>query len=174
MDDKRISPLLDDEKEFERIIKHFSPMLYAQIRSIVLCHEDTNDVLQNTLLKAWKAFNSFQGKSEISTWLFRIATNESLQHLRNQKYRKYFSLANVKSVIQLSNTMKPNGGEEEILDKALANLSSQQRIVFGMRYLNETPFKEIASVMNLAEGTVKATYHQAHKKVEFYLNENAE
>ena len=174
MDDKRISPLLDDEKEFERIIKHFSPMLYAQIRSIVLCHDDTNDVLQNSLLKAWKAFPSFQGNSEISTWLFRIATNESLQHLRNQKYRKYFSLDNVKSVFQLSHTMKPNGGEEDILDKALVNLSPQQRIVFGMRYLNETPFKEIALVMNLAEGTVKATYHQAHKKVEFYLIENAE
>lgn len=149
-------------------------MLYAQIRSIVLNHEDTNDVLQNTLLKAWKALPTFKGDSGVSTWIYRIATNEALQHIRNNKYKKFFSLDNVKNIWQIKHESLSNGGEEAKLENALKSLSPQQRVIFGMRYLNETTFKEIAESINLAEGTVKSTYHHAFKKVEKYLIEQAE
>jgi len=163
-----------DKDEFEKIIKDYSPMLYAQIRSIVLNHEDTNDVLQNTLLKAWKALPTFKGDSGVSTWIYRIATNEALQHIRNNKYKKFFSLDNVKNIWQIKHESLSNGGEEAKLENALKRLSPQQRVIFGMRYLNETTFKEIAESINLAEGTVKSTYHHAFKKVEKYLIEQAE
>jgi RNA polymerase sigma-70 factor (ECF subfamily) len=159
--------------EFEKIIKDYSPMLYAQIRCIVLNHEDTNDVLQNTFLKAWKALPNFKGNSGFTTWLYRIAINESLQHIRKEKFRKFFRLDSIKNASQLTHDSGSGGGEELKLEEALKMLSSQQRMIFGMRYLNETTYKEIAEVLHLAEGTVKSTYHQAYKKIEKYLIEQA-
>lgn len=170
----RIQSVTISKNEFEKIIKDYSPMLYSHIRSIVLNHDDTNDVLQNTFLKAWKAISGFNGNSEISTWLYRIATNEALQYIRNRRIQMFFSLESVKKIWQNKQETTFSGGEELKLENALKTLSTQQRIVFGMRYLNETSFREIAEVLHLAEGTVKATYHQAHKKVEKLLIEQAE
>jgi RNA polymerase sigma-70 factor (ECF subfamily) len=175
MDEKyRIQLVIAGKSEFEKIIKDYSPMLYAQIRSIVLNHEDTNDILQNTFLKAWKALPGFKGNSEITTWLYRIATNEALQHIRNERFQRFFSLESLRKVWQHKQETTNSGDEEIKLENALKILSPQQRIVFGMRYLNETSFKEIAEILNLAEGTVKATYFKAQKKVEKQLIEQAE
>ena len=156
------------------MIKDYSPMLYAQIRSIVLNHDDTDDVLQETFLKAWKKINSFRGDSEVRTWLSRIAINEALQHLRKKNIRKFIRLDGIKEAFHQKVLVENNGSEERKLENALNVLSNQQRIIFGMRYYSETPFREIADILDIAEGTVKATYHQAYKKIEVHLRAHSD
>lgn len=149
-------------------------MLYAQIRSIVLNHEDSDDVLQETFLKAWKSIRNFRGDSDVKTWLSRIAINEALQHLRMKQIRKFIGLDSIPAIFHQKAIVEHDGSEERKLENALRILSNQQRTIFGMRYYTETPFKEIADILDLAEGTVKATYHQAYKKVETHLRAHSD
>jgi RNA polymerase sigma-70 factor (ECF subfamily) len=156
------------------MIKDYSPMLYAQIRSIVLNHDDTDDVLQETFLKAWKSIHGFRGDSEVRTWLSRIAINEALQYLRKKHFRKFIRLDGIPAIFHQKAMVEHDGSEEKKLENALKVLSNQQRTIFGMRYYTETPFREIADILDLAEGTVKATYHQAHKKIETHLRAHSD
>jgi RNA polymerase sigma-70 factor (ECF subfamily) len=158
---------------FEQMVNDHSQLLYAHIRTIVLHYDDTNDVLQNTLINAWKGLRFFKGEAEISTWLYRIATNESLQYLRRKKMRNliYFKFRTP----EISTTIDfASDKAHEKLTEALMLLTIKQRTVFGLRYFNELPYSEIAKVLQVAEGTVKAVYHQSVKKIEKYLIENAE
>jgi RNA polymerase sigma-70 factor (ECF subfamily) len=163
-----------DKTQFEKMIKDYSPMLYAQIRSIVLNHDDTDDALQETFLKAWKSLSNFRGESEVKTWLSRIAINEALMHLRKNQFRKFIRLDKIPAVFHQKAGFDQGGTEEKKLENAMKILSNQQRTIFGMRYYTETPFKEIADIMDIAEGTVKATYHQAFKKIENHLRAHSD
>ena len=159
-------------KFFESLVKDYSPMLYAQIRGIVLNHDDADDVLQETFIKVWKALPTFRGEAAVSTWLYRIANNEALQHLRKQKWRKMLLM----NVAHADVSVKASPSAEFIschLEKALKQLTAHQRNIFALRYFNETPYSEIAELLHLAEGTVKATYHQSMKKIEAYLIDNS-
>ncbi len=162
--------------KFRLLVNRHSKILYAHIRSIVLNHQDTDDVLQNTFIKAWQKIGSYRGEADIATWLFKIATNEALQHLRKQKTKKRFLVFNTKE--DLPETAKadaPAADGETIkrkLDAAMKTLSQQQRIVFSMKYLNEMKYTQIARVLDRSEGTLKAVYHQAVKKIEKHITEN--
>lgn len=159
-------------KFFESLVKDYSPMLYAQIRGIVLNHDDADDVLQETFIKVWKALPRFRGDAAVTTWLYRIASNEALQHIRRQKWRKLLLLNAVNADV----SVKASPSAEFIsshLEKAMKELTAHQRNIFALRYFNETPYSEIADALHLAEGTVKATYHQSVKKIEAYLIENS-
>lgn len=147
-------------------------MLYAHIRGIVLYHDDTNDILQNTFIKAWEALAAYKGDALISTWLFRIATNEALQHLKRKKWRKILHFNAGQQLQTSSNQLQSNADEK--LTNALKLLTVHQRTVFAMRYFNNIPYCEIAQILNIAEGTAKAVYHQSSKKIEKYIIENAE
>ncbi|NCC73220.1 MAG: RNA polymerase sigma factor [Sphingobacteriia bacterium] len=163
------------QNDFKNIVKDHSPRLYAHIRSILLNHHDTDDVLQNTFIKAWIGLGDFKGNSELSTWLFRIATNEALQHLRKQRLRRMLFLpieTEIHNSINPDESLNDGRSIRLKLEKALQKLSVRQRMIFGMKYFNEMKYKDMAELLNLKEGTLKAVYHQATNKIEKYFEEN--
>jgi RNA polymerase sigma factor (sigma-70 family) len=166
---------LTTEAGFKALVQQHAPVLYAHIRSIVLNHDDTDDVLQNTFIKAWQNLASFRSESGIGTWLFRIATNEALQHIRRNRFRRFFTTTdqiNQDDFVQQG--VMPDGENIKMkLEKAMHTLSVQQRMVFGMKYFNELKYTEIAEATGLAEGTLKAVYHNAVKKIEKYITHKA-
>ena len=173
-DDQQLHQLLSDpatqRKGFEALVRRFSEPLYWQIRHIVLTHEDANDVLQNTFLKAWNGLSSFQGDSQFITWLSRIAINESLDFLRRNKH-----VASATSDdLSVANTLLADeyfdGSETEaMLQQAIAQLPEVQRMVFQLRYFDEMKYSDISKLLDTSEGALKASYHIAVKKItEFF------
>lgn len=157
---------------FEAIVRALSPKLYGQIRKIVQWHEDADDVLQNTYLKAWQAIDSFRGDCQISTWLFKIALNESLIHLSKQRDTK--SLDDESSIMQrLESDPYFDGDEtERQLQQAIATLPNKQRIVFNLRYFDEMKYEQISELLDTSVGALKASYHAAAKKIQQYFERN--
>lgn len=158
-------------KAFELVVRQYSEQLYWQVRRIVLSHEDANDVMQNVMLKAWSNLNTFRKDSKISTWLYRIAINESLDFIRRQKNTTLLSADDASGV---ANTLLADdyfdGDETEAqLQEAIASLPDVQRTVFNLRYYEGMKYNEISMILNTTEGALKASYHIAVKKIsEFY------
>jgi RNA polymerase sigma factor (sigma-70 family) len=162
------------EKAFTGIIKKYQEKLYWHIRRMLVDHDDTNDVLQNLFIKVWKGLENFREDSQLYTWLYRIATNESLTFLSAQKKRSSISLSDVES--GLSNKLKSDSNFdanklEWKLQLGIQNLPEKQRIVFNLRYYDEMPYEEMSKILDTSEGALKASYHHAAKKIEeFILN----
>ena len=174
IDERELYAQLKDPKKqraaFGVLVRQYSEQLYWQIRRIVLTHEDANDVLQNTFMKAWNRLDSFQGEAKIATWLSRIAINESLDLLRRNNH----PTVSTEDDTSLSNTLMADpyfdGTEvEAMLQEAIATLPDVQRTVFVLRYFEELKYSEISERMNTSEGALKASYHIAVKKIaEFF------
>ena len=157
---------MDKRREFETIVRENSEQLYWQIRRIVLTHDDANDVLQNTFLKAWNAYDSFHGESKTITWLSRIAINESLDFLRRNNHPTVSTEDNVSLASTLLADPYFDGTEvEAMLQEAIATLPDVQRTVFVLRYFEELKYSEISERLNTSEGSLKASYHIAVKKI---------
>lgn len=157
---------------FAELVKKYSEPLYWKIRSIVLSHEDADDVLQNTFMKAWKNLSSFQGKSKFSTWLYRIAINESLDFIRKQKNKTAISSDNFENGIDnvlIADDYFDGDEGQALLQEAIATLPDVQRMVFLMRYYDEMKYPEIHEVLGTSEGALKASYHIAVKKITEYI-----
>ena len=175
-DDNQIKELLmkleTQRKGFEMLVRQYSEQLYWQVRRIVLTHEDSNDVLQNTFIKAWNGLSSFHGDSKVLTWLSRIAINESLDFVRKQKNIAVVSADDSESSV--ANTLMADeyfdGDETEAqLQEAIASLPEVQRTVFTLRYYDEMKYSEMSKLLNTSEGSLKASYHIAVKKIsEFF------
>jgi RNA polymerase sigma factor (sigma-70 family) len=165
---------LTREKAFTGIIKKYQEKLYWHIRRMLVDHDDTNDVLQNMFIKVWKGLENFREDSQLYTWLYRIATNESLTFLSQQKKRSSVSLSDVES--GLSNKLRSDTNFdanklEWKLQLGIQNLPEKQRLVFNLRYYDEMPYEEMSKVLDTSEGALKASYHHAAKKIEeFILN----
>ena len=157
-------------KGFELMVREYSEQLYWQIRKIVLTHEDTNDVLQNTFLKAWNAIDTFHGEAKVSTWLSRIAINESVDHLRRNKHLVSAGNDDLSVANNLMADPYFDGSETEaMLQQAIAQLPDVQRTVFTLRYFDDMKYSEISQISNTSEGALKASYHIAVKKIsEFF------
>ena len=160
------------EKGFTGIIKKYQEKLYWHIRRMVVDHEDANDVLQNMFIKVWNALDNFREDSQLYTWLYRIATNESLTYIEQQKKRKAVSLSTVEN--GLSNKLKAdkNYDSNKIewkLQLAMQQLPEKQRVVFNLRYYDEMPYHQMSLVLETSEGALKASYHHAVKKIEDYI-----
>ncbi|MEJ7674402.1 MAG: sigma-70 family RNA polymerase sigma factor [Chitinophagaceae bacterium] len=178
LDDKELLHLFkqpsEKEKAFTAIIKKYQERLYWHIRRLVITHEDANDVLQNLFIKVWNALENFREDSQLYTWLYRIATNESLTFLDQQKRRTSVSFTDVET--SLSNKIKADEGFdanklEWKLQLGIQQLPEKQRIVFNLRYYDEMPYEEMSRVLETSEGALKASYHHAAKKIEdFILN----
>ena len=153
------------------IVDQYSQSLYWKIRSIVLTHEDTDDVLQNTFLKAWKSLPTFQGKAKLSTWLYRIAINESLDFLRRQKTATLSSADADLSVANrlLADDYFDGDKSQAVLQEAIATLPDVQRTVFTLRYYDEMKYSEISEILGTSEGSLKASYHIAVQKITDYV-----
>lgn len=153
------------------IVEQYSQSLYWKIRSIVLTHEDADDVLQNTFLKAWKSLPTFQGKAKLSTWLYRIAINESLDFLRRQKTAALSSADADLSVANrlLADDYFDGDKSQAVLQEAIATLPDVQRTVFTLRYYDEMKYSEISEILGTSEGSLKASYHIAVQKITDYV-----
>ena len=163
---------LTKERGFTAIIKKYQEKLYWHIRRMVVQHEDANDVLQNMFIKVWNGLNNFREDSQLYTWMYRIATNECLTFLEQQKKRSSVSLSNEEN--GLSNQLKAdkNFDSNKIewkLQLAMQRLPDKQRAVFNLRYYDEMPYEEMSRVLETSEGALKASYHHAVKKIEDYI-----
>ena len=159
------------QKVFPMIVDQYSQSLYWKIRSIVLTHEDADDVLQNTFLKAWKSLPTFQGKAKLSTWLYRIAINESLDFLRHQKTAVLSSADADLSVANrlLADDYFDGDKSQAVLQEAIATLPDVQRTVFTLRYYDEMKYSEMSEILGTSEGSLKASYHIAVQKITDYV-----
>lgn len=159
------------QKVFPLIVDQYSQSLYWKIRSIVLRHEDADDVLQNTFLKAWKSLPQFEGKAKLSTWLYRIAINESLDFLRRQHSVARCSVEGDMSVASqlMSDDYFDGDKGQALLQEAIASLPDVQRTVFTLRYYDSMKYSEISEVLGTSEGGLKASYHVAVQKIRDYL-----
>ena len=157
---------------FERLVREYSEQLYWQIRRIVLIHEDANDVMQNVFLKAWSHLDSFHQDSKISTWIYRIAINESLDYMRHKKIQN--SISTDDEDMHVAKTLMADkyfDGDETaaLLQEAIAQLPDVQRMVFNLRYYEEMKYSDISALLHTSEGALKASYHIAVKKItEFF------
>ncbi len=161
------------DRAFEYIVNSFKETLYWHIRKILISHDDADDVLQNTFIKAWKGLDNFRGESKLYTWLYRIATNESIGFLNTKKKRFLFPIQDIKTELLagLEADAYFNGDESQLkLQKAILQLPDKQRIVFNMKYFDEMKFREISEILGTSEGALKASYHHAVKKIELFLD----
>ena len=176
--DKELLELFRDEERknfaFNLIIRKYQQKLYWHIRKMVIKHDDTDDILQNTFIKIWKGLDGFREDSKLYTWLYRIATNESLTFLKQQKTKYLLPLVDYEN--QLKETLESdqdfNGDEIQLkLQKAILGLPEKQRIVFNMKYFDEIKYEDMAQILGTSVGALKASYHHAVKKIEKYFNE---
>ena len=176
--EKEIIVLLQDparQKEaFECIVNEYSEQLYWQIRRMVLSHEDANDLLQNTFIKAWINIDYFRAEAKLSTWLYRIALNECLTFLNKQRAASTVSLDDPEAdaLQKLESDPYFSGDKAEMaLQKALLALPEKQRMVFNLKYYQEMKYEEMSDIFGTSVGALKASYHHAVKKIEKFLGE---
>lgn len=157
---------------FGSMVAMYSEKLYWQIRRMVLSHDDANDVLQNVFLKAWSSIENFRGDSKLSTWLYKIAINESLTFLSKINNHPTSSLDGEAEIManRLESDSYTDGDAIELkLQKAILTLPEKQRLVFQLRYYEEMKYEEMSELLNTSIGALKASYHHAAKKIEDYL-----
>ncbi|MEL7123455.1 MAG: sigma-70 family RNA polymerase sigma factor [Bacteroidota bacterium] len=160
------------EKGFRLLIHKYQERLYHHVRTMVVDHEDANDVIQNSFVKIYKNLDRFEGKSKLYTWMYRIATNEAITLINRRKRKATDSIDQDDN--HLANTLKADhyfdGDAITIqLQQALERLPEKQNIVFKMRYFEEMSYQEISDVLDTSVGALKASYHHAVKKIEVYL-----
>ena len=159
---------------FGDVIKRYSEPLYWQIRRMVNNHDDANDLLQNTFMKAWGSIEHFRGEAKLSTWLYKIAINESITFLERERKRQNISLDDEESF--LINTIEADefiDGDELalLLRKAIATLPEKQRLVFNMKYYDEMKYEQMSEILGTSVGALKASYHLAVKKTEQFFKD---
>lgn len=176
--DERILVLLsggggDAERGFRLLVEKYRERLYWQIRRMVLYHEDADDVLQNCFVKVFRNISTFEGKSKLYTWLYRVATNEAITFLNKKKQKSTASLDDGEKGISSRLKADPyfDGNEVQIrLQEAIGRLPDKQRLVFNLRYFDEMNYQEMSQILGTSEGALKASFHHAVKKIELYIN----
>ena len=158
---------------FNDLIRLYTEPLYRLIRRTVQAHEDADDVLQNTFLKAWQNIENFRGDAKLSTWLYKITVNESISFLEKEKKRRGLSLDDEESqLISLIHADTNIDGDELALKlrEAIATLPEKQRLVFNMRYYDDMKYEQMSEIMGTSVGALKASYHLAVKKIEQFFD----
>ncbi|MDY4881813.1 MAG: sigma-70 family RNA polymerase sigma factor [Candidatus Limisoma sp.] len=156
---------------FGKVIAHYTEPLYWHIRKLVLNHDDANDVLQNTFLKAWSSIEYFRGDAKMSTWLYRIATNEAITFLSKEQGRNTASIDDMAEAVKaLAADEWFDGNDLQLkLQEAVAQLPEKQRLVFNMRYFDEMKYEDISEILGTSVGALKASFHHAVKKIESFF-----
>ncbi|HNU77406.1 MAG: sigma-70 family RNA polymerase sigma factor [Prolixibacteraceae bacterium] len=161
------------DRAFQELVLKYQERLYWHIRKIVLNHDDADDVLQNTFLKVWRNIGQFREESSLFTWLYRIATNESLTFINSRKRHTLISMNDVSDYLKdrlESDEFFEGSDIQKKLQSAIVTLPEKQRLVFNMRYFGEIPYQEMSEILNTSVGALKASYHHAVKKVEDYIS----
>ncbi|MBN1990011.1 MAG: sigma-70 family RNA polymerase sigma factor [Bacteroidales bacterium] len=157
---------------FNLIVRKYQERLYWHVRKIVVNHDDSDDVIQNTFLKVWGGLETFREDSQLFTWLYRIATNEALTFLKRKRTKYFLPLVDVEQQLSRSLESDPyfNGDELQLkLQKAILTLPDKQRLVFNMKYFDEMKYEEMSEVLGTSVGALKASYHHAVKKIEKFM-----
>lgn len=179
MEDQEILALFKDtngkNRAFRALLQKYQQRVYWHVRKMVINHEDANDVTQEAFVKVFKNLEGFREASQLFTWIYRIATNEALTHLKRQRKRQAIGIDEVNH--ELANHLTAgsyiNGDEIQLkLQKALLTLPDKQRLVFNMKYFDDMKYDEIADVTGTSVGALKASYHLAVKKIEAFLCED--
>ncbi len=162
----RLACLQSRRKAFEETVRLYSPQLYRQIRRMVYDHDDANDILQNTFIKAWTNLDNFRGEAQVGTWLYRIAVNEALNFLQRHKATTGITDAPDNLINRLTADSYFDGDETELkLQQAIARLPEKQRVVFQLKYYEEMKYEEMSRILDTSVGALKASYHHAVKKI---------
>lgn len=158
-------------KAFEAIVNQFGRTLYWQIRRMVIEHDDADDILQNTFIKAWTNIGSFKGNSKVSTWLYKIAYNESLTFLAHKRESISIEQSDTGLAERLESDPYFDGDETQVLlQKAIATLPDKQKAVFNMKYFQEMKYEDMSQIFGTSVGALKASYHLAVKKIEDFFS----
>ena len=169
---QKLSDPTTQRKAFEQVVREYGEQLYWQIRRMVLTHEDADDVLQNVFIKAWSHLDDFHQESRLSTWLYRIAVNESLDFLRKQKNNTMIHADDVESGVAnmlVADNYFDGDKTEAMLQEAISQLPDVQRTVFTLKYFEDMKYSEMSRILKTSEGSLKASYHIAVKKIsEFF------
>lgn len=176
IDDRElVADLKQDRKRdlaFNTLVIKYQQRLYWHIRKIVLSHEDADDILQNTFIKVWKSIGNFREESSLYTWLYRIATNESLTFINSNKRKSFVQMNDTSEFLMNNLTSDPYFEGDEIqlkLQEAILQLPEKQRLVFNMKYFDAMKYDAMSEVLGTSVGALKASYHHASKKIEEYL-----
>lgn len=162
-------------KAFQKLLTDYKRPLYNHIRNIVLDHDDTNDVLQNTFIKVFQNLNNFKGESKLYSWMYRIATNESITFINKKAKLSSKTSQELKSKIveNLEADIHFDGNAIQIkLQKAILTLPEKQQLVFKMRYFEEIKYQEMSTILGTSVGALKASYHLAIKKIEIFMTKD--
>ncbi len=168
---------LQREDGFRILVNVYKKRLYWHIRSMVLLHDDADDILQNTFIKIFKSIESFKGESSLYTWMFRIATNEALSFIKSRARKMNASFETVQQELVQSLRSDPyfDGDELEVrLQEAIVSLPERQQMVFRMKYFQDMKYEDISELLGTSVGSLKASYHHARKKIEARILKNAE
>ena len=160
---------------FKTLLELYKERLYWHIRNIVKSHDDANDVLQNTYIKIFRNIDKFKGDSKLFSWMYRIATNESITFLNKKAKRLQISNEEVQQMAlnHLKSDVYFEGKDIQLkLQNAIATLPSKQQLVFNMKYFQDLKYKDMSDILETSEGALKASYHIAVKKIEAYLTKN--
>ena len=160
---------------FNELVSLYKERLYWHIRHIVKSHDDADDVLQNTFIKIYKNIDNFKGDSKLFSWMYRIATNESITFINKRAKRLQISNSELQdaAINNLQSDVYFEGIEIQIkLQKAIATLPEKQQLVFNMKYFEDIKYKNMSEILDTSEGALKASYHIAVKKIEHYLLNN--
>lgn len=160
---------------FANLVDKYSERLYWQIRKMIYSHEDANDILQDVFIKAWLNIDKFRGDAKLSTWLYKIAINESITFINRSKAKLNLSIDDSDSFLieKLEGDEYFDGDDAQLLlQKAIVSLPEKQRLVFQMKYFSEMKYDEMSDILGTSVGALKASYHHAVKKVERFLKES--
>jgi RNA polymerase sigma-70 factor (ECF subfamily) len=165
---------LTQEQAFRTLMSQYKERLYWHIRKIVISHDDADDVLQNTFIKVYRNINNFKAESKLYSWMYRIATNESITFINKRAKRNNVDVNEMqyKLIESLEADVYFDGDEMQLLlQKAIAILPQKQQLVFNMKYFDDMKYKDISEVLDTSVGALKASYHHAVKKIENFLTE---
>ncbi|MCQ2337025.1 MAG: RNA polymerase sigma factor [Paludibacteraceae bacterium] len=176
IDDQELIAKLQNEatrrSAFNVLVTQYQKRLYWQVRKMGISHDDTDDILQNAFIKAWTNIDKFRGESSLMTWLYRIATNETLDFLSSAHAKHTAANTDLNDVLatEIHNDVYFDGDEaQRKLKAAIEQLPEKQRIVFNLRYYDEMPYNQMSEVLGTSEGALKASYHHAVKKIEEFV-----
>ncbi len=161
------------EQAFGLLMRHYKERLYWHVRKMVIDHDDTDDLLQNVFIKAWKGLANFREDSGLYTWLYRIATNECLSFLTSKRRRLFLPIGDISEELlgKLQASAPADGDQISYkLQQAVLKLPDKQRLVFNMKYYDDMTYEDISAVVGTSVGALKASYHHAVKKIESYLD----
>lgn len=165
----------EQNQAFNLLVREYGEKLYWHIRTLVLDHDDANDLLQNTYVKAWNSLETFREDAKLYTWLYRIATNEVFTFLNRKKIINFLSLSRNEATLERQLAADPNFNGDKVqmsLQKAVAKLPPKQKVVFNLRYWQEMKYEDMAEVLDSSAGSLKASYHHAYQKVVEYIKKD--